>query len=821
MRILIDLQGAQGVNRNHGIGRLTRALARAMITSSDRHEPVILLNDAIPESAEALSEEFAALLPQSHIRFWRGLTDAAATGDAGCIMRRRAAERIRAHAIASMQVDAVHMSSVFEGGSDDTITNWPTDLHRPPHFATFYDAIPLINREQYLRGTWKDLTPWYLRQIHEVRSLDGLLAISESSRGEAIDHLHFDPARVFNIRAGFDASVFRPVYLQGSERQDFLGRYGLREGYLLFVGAGDARKNVRGLLQAYGMLPEALRTKQQLVMVGATDPAALVEFAASLDIRPEDLVMPRYIPEEDLATLYSHCGLFVMPSKHEGFGLPALEAMACGAPVVASNTTSLPEVVGLADALFDPNSPASMSDRIRAALESAELRTRLVEHGRRQAATFTWDESARRAWEALELMATRNDRREDNTSGAVLRRKPRLAFVGDVPDTAQAAKADLDFFLELGTHYEVTLVTDKLLAEDHEIGAAFPVRSQDDFAAHAAGFERILYGIGRLDHRVIEELLPTFPGVAWIQNDKLAASMLAALQDSEDRERLARIMFNAHGWRAIDALSKQPVGEKLVLPFLPAFREALAIVQLTPDTPAAGHSLAAHCRATIEAAYAFGPAGQREACVRSIRGPDLLQIARAVIQSLPLAAPQRLLIDADVLLSDGFLPPGGLLQLVGNALRQAGGGADIVELVGFRDGVLQFARAQAAEMLDLSLHGLQDAVVSVAPTDTLVLRARSPRSGTATNLPLLRSLRRRGMRVVALLLEELAEPPTFLPIADGVICGTEELARSIGAGWNSAQGTRREPVGISWPTGERELLHVPPAGRWPLWLRPD
>lgn len=151
MRLLIDLQGAQGVNRNRGIGRLTRALARAMIAAPGPHEPIILLNDAIAESAEALSEEFSAILPRGNIRFWRGLTAASATGGERCVARRRAAERIRAECIASIGADAIHVSSIVEGGSDDTITNWPRELVRPLHVGTFYDAIPLVSA-RHLEG---------------------------------------------------------------------------------------------------------------------------------------------------------------------------------------------------------------------------------------------------------------------------------------------------------------------------------------------------------------------------------------------------------------------------------------------------------------------------------------------------------------------------------------------------------------------------------------------------------------------------------------------------------------------------------------------
>jgi hypothetical protein len=169
MRVVIDLQGAQGVNRNRGIGRLSRALTRAMISGAGPHEPIVLLNEAASESSEQLMEEFSALVPRSNIHFWHGLANASAIGDAQSVARRRASEQIRAHSIASLGADVVFLASVVEGATDDTVTNWPASLERPLHAATFYDAIPLMNPDQYLRGDWKPLAGWYFRQVQELR----------------------------------------------------------------------------------------------------------------------------------------------------------------------------------------------------------------------------------------------------------------------------------------------------------------------------------------------------------------------------------------------------------------------------------------------------------------------------------------------------------------------------------------------------------------------------------------------------------------------------------------------------------------------------
>lgn len=427
-----------------------------------------------------------------------------------------------------------------------------------------------------------------------MRLHDGLLAISESSRREAIDHLGFDPGCVFNMRAGFDAAVFRPTVLQGEERAAFLARHGLRDGYVLFVGAGDARKNERGLIEAYALLPPALRQRHQLVIVGTGGTEALQGAAASFGLQPGKLLLPSHIPEHEMAALYSTCHLFVLPSMHEGFGLPALEAMACGAPVIASNATSMPEVVGCEAALFDPYDPGSIAERMGAALRDEAFRLRLAEHGLRRSAEFTWEDSARRAWAGLETLLERNGSSPRPQRGTVPGRKPRLAFVGALPQPLPSF-GDGELLCELARHYDITLVTRAALSADDAVGLAFPSLSESAFTAQARSFDRILYRVGgtEADRFIRQSLLPVFPGVVLLHDACLGEMHLAEFRQSGDRDALARSLFDSHGWPAIAALHRDGPPEALrdMACTAPVFRDALAVVQRT------AHARSVACRA--------------------------------------------------------------------------------------------------------------------------------------------------------------------------------------------------------------------------------
>jgi glycosyltransferase involved in cell wall biosynthesis len=586
MRLVIDLQGAQGSSHGRGIGRLSRALALAMVRAPGRHDPVVLLNDAMPETAEQLYEDFAAILPRENIRIWRGLTNIPAISGPQSMARRHASELIRAHFISGLKCDLIHVASVVEGAGDDVVSNWPVSLDRLPQVATFYDAIPLILRDQYLRGAWRSsgLATWYMRQLHELQQCEGLLAISESSRNEAIDHLGCDPARVFNMQAGFDAALFRPVRLGDKAHAEMLARYGLRDSFVLFVGAGDIRKNELGLLKAYAFLPKSLRAAHQLVIVGAMEPMSLQKQAAELGVKSQDLVLLKRVTEQDLPALYSICKIFVMPSKHEGFGLPALEAMACGAPVIASNTTSLPEVVGLEDALFNPQDPASIAERLRLALVDDCFRERLAKHGLAQAAKFTWAESARRAWEGLEAVQDQVSPRNAQSNGSVPGRRLKLACVGPLPpDESGIAAYMRDLLPDLAGHYDITLVTNSGATDDPVLQAIFPVISEDDFGQVEPGFDRVLYQVGnsQFHSSIVRNLLPRHPGVVVLHDSYVCNIPFLEFVRTHDENALARDLFDSHGWRAIQALELQPAAEAIQqFPCaVPVFRNALAVIQ--------------------------------------------------------------------------------------------------------------------------------------------------------------------------------------------------------------------------------------------------
>ncbi|MFW6113940.1 MAG: glycosyltransferase family 4 protein, partial [Actinomycetota bacterium] len=189
---------------------------------------------------------------------------------------------------------------------------------------------------------------------------------------------------------------FRPV--NEKWRLDGIrNKYGLREGFLFTVGAVHTRRNLERLIEAAAGASRRMDTPAEILILGRTAP-----FSPPVDIwgtarscGMEDRVKHvEFVPDEDLLLLYNACGLFVYPSLYEGFGLPVIEAMACGTPVACSNTTSLPEVAGDAAVYFDPKKVEEIADAIVRVSGDGELRKELKRLGMARASSFSWPRAA-------------------------------------------------------------------------------------------------------------------------------------------------------------------------------------------------------------------------------------------------------------------------------------------------------------------------------------------------------------------------------------------------------------------------------------------
>ncbi len=361
MTIYIDVSAA--VHRRAGLGRYAENLTRALVPRLT-HKLALFYNRekgvTLPPGLEYLPSRTVALSYKS----WRML--------------------VWAGQLARIPFNRLTSDAALFHAAEHLLL----PLKNVPTVLTVHDLI-----FRYLPEHHKPLNRWYLNSTMPLycRRADHIIAVSEATRRDIINAYHIPPEKISVIYEAADPR-FEPQLRTVVEAMRV--RYHLPEQYLLYVGTIEPRKNLTRLLRAWEPLYQA-REVPSLVIAGQRG-WLMGDFFAALENSParDGVLVTGYIQDGDLPALYSGATAMVFPSLYEGFGLPPLEAMACGAPVLCSNVSSLPEVVEDAALTFDPTDEEAMTQALRRIAFDKDLRVTLKEQGLCQAARFSWGRAA-------------------------------------------------------------------------------------------------------------------------------------------------------------------------------------------------------------------------------------------------------------------------------------------------------------------------------------------------------------------------------------------------------------------------------------------
>jgi glycosyltransferase involved in cell wall biosynthesis len=261
-----------------------------------------------------------------------------------------------------------------------------------PYVVTVYDLSFLRYPEAF-----RPFNRWYLSRgtARSVKRAKVVIAISESTRQDVVNFLGVPPKRVHTVYCGTNAD-YRP--LPAAEVDAFKLTHQLPDTFVLYLGTLEPRKNVDGLIRAYSLWREHQSDAPPLVVAGGKGwyYREIFELVESLNLT-DSVRFPGYIPQHELTLWYNAATLFVYPSHFEGFGLPVLEAMACGTPVITSTESSLPEITGLEGnaRLVNPTDDEALATAMADVMADADSRASMSEWGIRRAAEFTWEKTAR------------------------------------------------------------------------------------------------------------------------------------------------------------------------------------------------------------------------------------------------------------------------------------------------------------------------------------------------------------------------------------------------------------------------------------------
>lgn len=279
----------------------------------------------------------------------------------------------------------------------------PLFLTGSARVVTIHDAVPYVYPRTSSRLDWLIYRLWL---PFAIRRANQVITDSRQSCEDIMANLPVQSDKIVVIPLAADGR-FRPM--EPAEVAPILREYGVDGPYILYVGSLTARKNLPRLVEAYARL-RRWSERWKLVVAGVRKWKSAPIFDAVQRLGLEShLHFTGYVADEDLPALYNGADLFAFPSLYEGFGLPVLEAMACGTPVVTSDTSSLPEVAGDAALQVDPYNVEAMADAMRRMLEDGDLAQELRERGLARAAQFSWERTARETVKVYEQVLGRNN----------------------------------------------------------------------------------------------------------------------------------------------------------------------------------------------------------------------------------------------------------------------------------------------------------------------------------------------------------------------------------------------------------------------------
>lgn len=547
LRMLVDMQACQTLSSGRrGVGRFSREFLLNLTRVAQQHEIFAYFGDQASGNVK-----LDGLMESRVIRFpplpaWNTNRDFLG-GEQDTLD----ALSLSAY-LAPLNADIIHVSHVFEGyGERIALPSFQQRAAGQIISATLYDLIPLLFQDHYFQD--ENYKKWYLSRVAWLQQADMLLAISESSRQDAIDLLGIEPWRIVTVHGGISPH-FTPPSDRQEVRRKIASEYNLRERVILYAGGDDHRKNIRGAIKGYATIPPELRNNCQLVIVCAMTEdrkQMYMNDAQAFGLLSDEVKITGFVPEKDLAALYGTCDLFVFPSLYEGLGLPVLEAMACGAPVIGGSNSSIKEIIARSDALFDAESPESIGGAIAKAIGDPDYTAELREYGMQRSKEFTWQHTAEKAIEAFNEASRRS--REFGVQSATqgwLPKKRLAMFTPLPPCRSGIADYNAQFLPYLARHFEIDLYVDNYKVVNEQLTSTFRIFSAKDFGHLAAKYDAILYEFGNSEfHAYMLPLLEQYPGIVGL-HDAYLSGFFSYMESLNTGISYTHEMLTAHGTRA-------------------------------------------------------------------------------------------------------------------------------------------------------------------------------------------------------------------------------------------------------------------------------
>ncbi len=441
MNIAIDIQALLSKNsRNRGVGNYTYSHINKMLEIDPLNNFFLFNPYKKDKSTDKIISGHSNV---EHIYFYTGKNQCMITD----IKLRDAFGNLVKKFISDYEIDIFYFTSVFD--------EW--DIYEKEWFegvktaVTVYDVIPYIYREKYLNDEKK--LKRYMKGVFVLEEADMIFAISEHTRNDLINYLGIDAEKIHVIYAGIN-DIFTRISISNDERESIIKKYGITKKFILSVSGAEPRKNIDGLIDAFGKLPNEIKDQYQLIIVCHMDRSYRnhIETLVHKNKLQKNLVLTGYISEEDLLVLFNLAYVFALPSKYEGFGLPVVEAMACGVPVLTSDNSSLAEIASGCAVLVDPLSKKSIMSGLKRILVEEDL-SELSKKGYFKAKEYSWEQTASKTIREIKKMVQRSPKIEVTKIAVFTPLNPIQSGISDYSEdliAEMSKKCDIDIFIDDG-----------------------------------------------------------------------------------------------------------------------------------------------------------------------------------------------------------------------------------------------------------------------------------------------------------------------------------------------------------------------------------
>jgi len=489
LKIGIDIQALQTEgSKNRGIGRYTRDLFSNILKLDSKDEFTFFVNSYysskidLPKNPNTKFQEIKFVNEKSN----------------GTNTRLNELAQFFQFYISNQEI--IHIASPFEGWPYKySVINRYSPRLNAALVTTLFDLIPLVFSKEYL--TTYEVRKYYYQRLSLLKQCDLIFSISEATRQDAINLLNIEPSKIVNIGSAAGNS-FKKIDVPEIEKQKIRKKFSITDYFVLYTGGIDFRKNIERTIEAFSKIDKSLIEKYSFVIVCKIEPfqkEALLKVADNFGIKNK-IILTGFIPDSDLNILYNICDLFIFPSLYEGAGLPILEAMRCGAPVISSNTSSMVELLLKKEYMFNPYDVDEISMKLAQVLKDDQFKNNLKQYCINRGKQFSWEKSARIALDEYNKLddIIKEKKRINGNLGL----KSSLAYFTSLPPLKSGiAEYSKRLLPSLVKHYDIDVFTDDYTpSEDLTFSInCIPVDKFENYNS-LENYDHTLYHMGNSDH---------------------------------------------------------------------------------------------------------------------------------------------------------------------------------------------------------------------------------------------------------------------------------------------------------------------------------